>query len=155
MSLNHLVLSPQLNLECKDLSFGSGQLKTKEYAPVIQISNGNIINTTSNFIYQCDDVSLRIKGWVNFTSAVTPQNNFNIILSLPLELQSRFSSGNIFSTGVLSEYPFNTNTNAGNVVYAEYDLDGNINNTVFYRQNQETAIGFRVNLDIVIYSVIV
>lgn len=156
MSLNHLVNIPQLNLECKNLSFGEGQLKTSSYSPVgVTSIGGSIITTTSPFIYTCDDVSLRIKGWVNITSSLTPQNNFSIQLPLPPELKSRFSSGNVYSTGVVSEYPFNTNTNSGNVVYAEFDLDGNINNTIFYRQNQETAITFRVNFDIVIYSIIV
>ena len=154
MSLNHL-LDNELKIEVADLSFGSGQLKTKEYIPVTQITSDNIINTTSTFVYQCDDVSLRIKGWLNFTSATTPQNNFNIILSLPTELQSRYTSGIVFSSSNMTEYPFNTNTNSGAVAYAEFDLDGNINNTVFYRQNQAGGNTFRVNFDMVIYSIIV
>lgn len=156
MSLNHLTgLGNELKVEVKDLSFGAGQLKTSSYTPIGTTIGGSIITATSPFIYTCDDVSLRIQGWMNFTSSVTLQNNLSIQLPLPTELKSRFSSGNVYSTGIVSEYPFNSNTNSGNVVYAEFDLDGNINNTIFYRQNQGTAIGFRVNFDIVIFSVIV
>lgn len=163
MSLNKIVNSPQLNLECKDLSFGVGQLKTKIYEPILQISGGqvggtgNTITNSSNFLYQCDDISLRIKGWINYTSSVTPQNNLYVVITLPDELKSRFSSGVVYSTGVVSEYPFNTNTNFGSVVYGEFNNDLNIENTIFYNKGNQgtTQIGFRVNLDVVIYSQII
>lgn len=151
MSLNHLVNKPELKVEVADLSFGAGQWKTKQYLPTTSITNGNTILATGIFIYQCDDVSLRIRGTVNFTSAVTPANNLTIDVSLPNELKTKFSGANLYSTGIVSEYPFNANVNQGCIVSAEWDVDGDIINSIHYRQNQSEATNFRANFDIIVY----
>lgn len=155
MSLNHL-LSNELKLEVVDVSFGTGQLKTQSYNPTIQLTNGNTVSLESPFIYQCDEVSLRIRGWCNYVSnASVPQNNFAVLLSLPTELQSRFSTGTVYAGGTVAEVPNNNNVNTGAVVSGVINGDGLIDAIVFYRQNQNTSIAFRINFDIVIYSVVI
>ena len=154
MSLNHLINNAELKVEVADLSFGAGQWKTKTYVPNVSFVGDNVVDQVGTFLYQCDDVSLRIKGYVLYSAGATPQNNFSMIVSLPAELQSRFSSGSVYSSGTLNEHPFNNNVNSGTVAYGSF-LGGAIDNTVFYRQNQTTQIPFRVNIDIVVYSAVV
>jgi hypothetical protein len=154
MSLNHL-LSNELKLEVVDVSFGTGQLKTKSYDPTILLTNGNTLSLESPFIYTCDEVSLRIRGYCNYLSSVTPQNNFSATLTLPTELQSRFATGQVYANGWVNEVPNNDNINNGVVASGIINGDGEVDCRIFYRQNQTTAIAFRINFDIVIYSVAV
>ena len=143
-----------MNINCNNLSLGAGVLKTQFYVPIFQISPGNAVTSTSGFLYTCDYSSLRIKGWVNYSKTdSTPQNNIRITISLPNELKDRFSAGVPFSTGSVSEYPNNNNVNNGSVVYGDYDINSDIQSTIFYNNgNQSTAISFRANLDIVIFK---
>jgi hypothetical protein len=143
-----------MNINCNDLTLGVGSIKTKSYAPSIQLSGGNILTDSSLFIYQCDEISLRIKGWVNYTNSTTPQNSFSVTISIPIALKDRFSTGLVYSMGSLNEHPFNANTNSGSVAYGTFDNNQNVANTVYYTYNAQgaTQIGFRVNLDIVIYN---
>lgn len=141
-----------MNINCNNLSLGTGQLKTQGYSPVLQISVGTI-TSNSGFYYTCDNTSLRIRGTVNYASPVTPNNNFTMDIPLPVELQEKFAvGGEILVSGNLSEYPFNLNGNRGQVVAGVYNNIGGITTTVFYNANQTTVVSFKVSFDILIYK---
>ena len=162
MSLNKFTTAsydtpkPWMDIRCNTVSFGDsvGQLKTQAYIPNYLIGLGTITNQTPLY-YTCDHTSLRIKGFLNFTSDSFSHNNFSLSFNLPGELVPRFGTGSlVIATGNMCEYPTNSNTNNGQIA------DGVLNGTgdgvdcqVFWNNgNVSSAIPSRIYIDVCLFK---
>jgi len=162
MSLNKFTTAsydtpkPWMDIRCNTLSFGdsNGKVKTQAFFPAYAIGLGTITNSTPLY-YTCDHTSLRMKGFLNFTSAATPHNNFSLNFSLPGELVPRFGTGSlVIATGNVCEYPTNSNTNNGQIAYGELNITGDgIDCQVFWNNGDvSTAFPSRIYVDVCLFK---
>tara|TARA_R110000803_G_scaffold7951_3_gene25552 strand:+ start:556 stop:1050 length:495 start_codon:yes stop_codon:yes gene_type:complete len=162
MSLNYLSdgtysqAKPWMNIRANNLSFGdtAGQIKTQATSGNWTIGLGTL-GASSPLYYTCDHTSLRIRGWVELTTAITPHNNFTLSFDLPTELVARFgTNAAVIATGNVCEHPNNNGVNNGSIAYGDLNITNNgVNIQIFWNNgNVNTAFGARVYLDCNIFK---
>ena len=162
MSLNQFTSAsydtpkPWMDIRCNTLSFADsiGQLKTQAHFPTYVISLGTITNS-SPLYYTCDHTSLRMKGYVNFTSETASHDSFSLSFGLPGELVSRFGTGSlVVATGNVCEYPTNTNINNGQIAYGEINgTNDGINCQIFWNKGAvSSALPSRIYIDCCLFK---
>lgn len=162
MSLNKFTAAsydtakPWMDIRCNTVSFGDsvGQLKTQAYIPLYTISLGTITNQTPLF-YTSDHTSLRINGYLNFTSETAPHSQFTLEFNIPPELVPRFGSGSlVVANGNVCEYPTNTGTNYGQVAYGEPNgTNDGVTCQVFWQNGPvSSALPSRIYIDCCLFK---
>ena len=162
MSLNkfadpaYTIPKPWMNIRCNTVSFGDsvGQIKTQAHFPTYTLSLGTITNSTPLY-YTCDHTSLRMRGFINFTSETAPHNAFSLSFGLPGELVSRFGTGSVvIATGNVCEYQSNTNTNNGQIAYGEINgtNDGLVCQVFWNNGPVSSALTSRIYVDVSLFK---
>lgn len=134
MSLNHIVLTKELDAYFKKLNVDSIDLNgtnllppplpVRQFATTYTMSPANTITTSTNLYYTNDSNELRLRGRVNFNfNGIAPMEFVAIFFVMPDEFKSSFQTGvtPIFSGYVCHQYPeddVNTNAMMNNVILA-------------------------------------
>ena len=95
-----------------------------------------------------------MKSELEYSSSLTPQNNFNLFMDIPPELQDRFTTGviTILPSGYIVEaYPNNTGINSGFVSRAVINSN-QLQISLSYRAVQSTSVNFKIVLDMCIFK---
>jgi hypothetical protein len=117
MSLNHIVLTKELDAYFKKLNVDSidlngtnllpAPLPVRQFATTYTMSPANTITTSTNLYYTSDTNELRMRGRVNFQyNGITPMEFVALIFLIPDEFKSfQVDSTPIFSGYVAHQYP--------------------------------------------------